>query len=152
MYTQIIKEILLSIDFEPVHVDEFLTYCRQQFADNDAELQNVDMIERDYCRHSPIWWYTYQYILYSMLNRGERRVIFSTLPCYTLSASHAALLYPGLPCTLPCSTLLTRKHKRTTLTNLLCWVNRRLQDFYTFSVVFVLDFNSSNIFLIAGLS
>src|ERR1700734_577518 len=29
MYTQILKEILLSIDFEQTHIDEFLTYCRK---------------------------------------------------------------------------------------------------------------------------
>ena len=31
MYTQILKEILLTIDFEQNHIDEFLTYCREQF-------------------------------------------------------------------------------------------------------------------------
>jgi hypothetical protein len=39
MYTQILKEILLTIDFDEGHIKEFLTYCRQQFADNDVELK-----------------------------------------------------------------------------------------------------------------
>ncbi len=72
MYTQILKEILLTIDFKQVHFNEFLTYCREQFIDNDAELKNIDMIEKEYLHHQPIWWYTYQYILYSMLNRALR--------------------------------------------------------------------------------
>jgi hypothetical protein len=34
MYTQILKEILLSIDFEQSHINDFLMYCREQFAGN----------------------------------------------------------------------------------------------------------------------
>jgi tetratricopeptide (TPR) repeat protein len=72
MYTQILKEILLTIDFKQEHIDEFLTYCREQFADNNAEFCNVDKLEKEYRDHQPIWWYTYQCFLYSMLNRALR--------------------------------------------------------------------------------
>jgi hypothetical protein len=41
MYTQILKEILLTIDFEHKHIMEFITYCREQFNGNPAELTNV---------------------------------------------------------------------------------------------------------------
>jgi tetratricopeptide (TPR) repeat protein len=70
MYTQILKEILLTIDFEPVRINEFLTYCRAYFADNSAELKNADKLEKEYIRHQAIWWYTYECFLYSMLNRA----------------------------------------------------------------------------------
>jgi hypothetical protein len=72
MYTQILKKILLTIDFDQAHFKEFLTYCREQFASNDIELKNVDKIEKEYRHHKPIWWYTYQCFLYSMLNRALR--------------------------------------------------------------------------------
>jgi hypothetical protein len=72
MYTQILKEILLTIDFETLHFKEFLTYCREQFAGSTFTLNNVDKFEKEYRRHQPIWWYTYQYFLYSMLNRALR--------------------------------------------------------------------------------
>ncbi len=72
MYTQILKEILLTIDFDQGHIEEFLTYCREQFKGNDAELKNVDKIEKEYHRDQAIWWYTYQCFLYSMLNRALR--------------------------------------------------------------------------------
>ena len=72
MYTQILKEILLTIDFEQEHINEFLTYCREQFAGNTIELKNVDKIEKEYHHHQPIWWYTYHCFLYSMLNRALR--------------------------------------------------------------------------------
>jgi tetratricopeptide (TPR) repeat protein len=72
MYTQILKEILLTIDFEQVHFNEFITYCRGQFFDSTTEMKNVGMIEKDYHHHNPIWWYTYQCFLYSMVNRALR--------------------------------------------------------------------------------
>jgi tetratricopeptide (TPR) repeat protein len=72
MYTQILKEILLTINFEQQHIDEFLTYCREQFADNTTELKNVEKIRKEYRHHQPIWWYTYQCFLYSMLNKSLR--------------------------------------------------------------------------------
>ncbi len=72
MYTQILKEILLTIDFDQGHIKEFLTYCRKQFAGNKTQLKNIDMIEKDYRHHQPIWWYTYECFLYSMLNRALR--------------------------------------------------------------------------------
>jgi tetratricopeptide (TPR) repeat protein len=72
MYTQILKEILLTIDFDQGHFKEFLTYCREQFAGNYAELENVDKIEKEYRQRQPIWWYTYECFLYSMVNRALR--------------------------------------------------------------------------------
>jgi tetratricopeptide (TPR) repeat protein len=72
MYTQILKEILLTIDFQQQHIDEFLHYCREQFFDSTTEMKNIDMIEKDYHRHPPIWWYTHPCFLYSMLNRALR--------------------------------------------------------------------------------
>ena len=72
MYTQLLKEILLTIDFEQVHFDEFIAYCREQFVDNTSELKIVDKFEREYDQHSPVWWYTYKYFLSSMLNRALR--------------------------------------------------------------------------------
>ncbi|CAF1497130.1 unnamed protein product [Adineta steineri] len=72
MYTQILKEILLTINFEDKHFKEFITYCREAFADNEYELHNIDKLERDYHDQRPIWWYTYQCFLYSMLNQALR--------------------------------------------------------------------------------
>ena len=43
MYTQILKEILLTINFEQIHFHEFLTYCREQLAGNqDAGTRRGD--------------------------------------------------------------------------------------------------------------
>ena len=72
MYTQILKEILLTIKFNQKSIQEFIVYCREKFADNPKELDNVNRLEREYHRHSPIWWYTYDCFLYAMLNRALR--------------------------------------------------------------------------------
>ena len=72
MYTQILKKILLSIDFEQVHFDQFITYCHEQLAGSTAQLSNVEKLCKEYRDHPPIWWYTYESFLYSMVNRALR--------------------------------------------------------------------------------
>jgi tetratricopeptide (TPR) repeat protein len=72
MYTQILKEILLTINFEPKHFTEYIDYCRNVFAENDGELKNLKKFERKYRDETPIWWYTFECFLYPMLNRALR--------------------------------------------------------------------------------
>jgi tetratricopeptide (TPR) repeat protein len=72
MYTQILKEILLTIEFEEKHIQAFIDYCREQFADNNQELSNIEKLEAKYHNETPIWWYTSQCFLYPMLNLGLR--------------------------------------------------------------------------------
>jgi hypothetical protein len=72
MYSQILKEILLTIKFEEKHIKEFIDYCREVFAENEAELNNVKKFERQYHNKTPIWWYTYECFLYPMLNCALR--------------------------------------------------------------------------------
>ncbi|CAF1490156.1 unnamed protein product [Adineta steineri] len=72
MYTQILKDILLTINFEDKYIKEFITYCREASLENEVELQNIEKLERDYRDQRPIWWYTSQYSLYSMINQSLR--------------------------------------------------------------------------------
>ena len=72
MYTQILKEILLTIEFEQSHMNDFLSDCRVELAGNTLELKNVEKLRQEYHAQQPIWWYTYQSFLYSMLNRALR--------------------------------------------------------------------------------
>jgi len=72
MYTQILQEILLSIEFEQKHIQEFIDHCRVVFAENEGELKNVDKLQKKYYDKTPIWWYTYECFLYPMLNRALR--------------------------------------------------------------------------------
>ncbi|CAF4162809.1 unnamed protein product [Adineta steineri] len=59
MYTQILKEILLTISFEDKHFQEFITYCREVYNDNEHELENVNQLQATYKNNIPIWWYTW---------------------------------------------------------------------------------------------
>ena len=72
MYTQIMKEILLTIDFEQKHIDEFIQHCRQALDGNSSQLEKVDQLSRGYRKETPIWWYTLECFLYPMLNRALR--------------------------------------------------------------------------------
>ncbi|CAF1331744.1 unnamed protein product [Adineta ricciae] len=72
MYTMILKDILLCMDFEEQHLKEFLCYCRDIFVDNKDELSHIEELEHRYGSKSPIWWYTYECFLYPMLNRALR--------------------------------------------------------------------------------
>ena len=72
MYTQMLKRILLTLDFNEEHTKEFISYCREQFNGNFHELQKIDRIEKEYSSQKAIQWYTYQSFLYPMVNRGLR--------------------------------------------------------------------------------
>ena len=72
IFMKILKDVLLTIDFDQEHIKNFFTYCREQFADNSVELKNINMVEKEYYSQEPIWWYTYDCFLYFMLNKALR--------------------------------------------------------------------------------
>ncbi|CAF1038072.1 unnamed protein product [Adineta steineri] len=72
MYTQIIKEILLTIKFNQKHIQDYLNYCRNVFADNEEEMVNIKRLECQYHSKTPIYWYSCQMFLYPMLDRALR--------------------------------------------------------------------------------
>jgi hypothetical protein len=72
MYTQILKEILLTIEFEVKHIKEFIDYCCDVFTGNDHDLNKIKTFEQKYHDETPIWWYTSEAFLYPMLNRALR--------------------------------------------------------------------------------
>ncbi|CAF1196805.1 unnamed protein product [Adineta steineri] len=72
MYTQILKETLSTINFEDKHIKQFITYCREAFTEKGYNLHNIEKLERDYHNRTPIWWYTSEYFLHSMLNQALR--------------------------------------------------------------------------------
>ncbi|CAF1321878.1 unnamed protein product [Adineta steineri] len=72
MYTQILNEILLTINFEDKHFKQFITYCRGVYEDDEHELKNVNQLQATYKNNMPIWWYTWDAFLYRMLNQALR--------------------------------------------------------------------------------
>ncbi|CAF5000497.1 unnamed protein product, partial [Rotaria sp. Silwood1] len=72
MYTQLLKEALLEIeDDDAKSIKELVEYCRLQ---DDVSKKTLEKIGQEYRDHSPIWWYTGPYFIYSMLNRGLREM------------------------------------------------------------------------------
>ncbi|CAF3531608.1 unnamed protein product [Rotaria socialis] len=70
MYTQLFKEALLKIeDGDTQSIKEFAYFCRLQ---KDIAVDHIDKFECEYRDHTPIWWYTGPYFIYSMINRGLR--------------------------------------------------------------------------------
>ncbi|CAF0925874.1 unnamed protein product [Adineta steineri] len=72
MYTQILKEIILTIKFDQNHIQDYFDYCRDAFADNEEEMINIKRLENQYHKKTPVYWYTCQMFLYPMLNRALR--------------------------------------------------------------------------------
>ncbi|CAF0813537.1 unnamed protein product [Adineta steineri] len=72
MYTQIIKEIILTIKFKQNHTHDYFDYCRDAFKDNKKEMENIRRLESHYHNKTPIYWYTCDMFLYPMLNRALR--------------------------------------------------------------------------------
>jgi hypothetical protein len=66
------KEILLTITFEPKQFIEFIDYCRDILHDNEGKLEDIDEFKRNYRNKTSIWWYTSPCFLYSMLNCAVR--------------------------------------------------------------------------------
>jgi hypothetical protein len=74
MYSQLLKEILLSMDQNDIDLkeakDKFVDFCRIYYAKNSAKLCVIEEFNQNYSNSSPIWWYTRECFTYSMLNRA----------------------------------------------------------------------------------
>ena len=67
MYTVLFKEIILEIDEDDSKaMKQLVDYCRKTNTD-EKELSDF---ERRYHQKSPLWWYTCEIFLYSMMNRA----------------------------------------------------------------------------------
>ncbi|CAF0819431.1 unnamed protein product [Adineta steineri] len=72
MYTQIIKEILLTITFKQHHIQDYFDYCGNAFEGNKKQIEHIKRLEGEYHNKTPIYWYSCQMFLYPMLNRALR--------------------------------------------------------------------------------
>ncbi|CAF1089302.1 unnamed protein product [Adineta ricciae] len=72
MYTQLFKEILLTIEFEDKHIEEFVKHHPGLITLNGTHSTDVKQLVRDYRAKKPIWWYTRDNSLHSMLNDALR--------------------------------------------------------------------------------
>ncbi|CAF3902064.1 unnamed protein product [Rotaria sp. Silwood1] len=79
MYTQLIKEILLELEYNNQSVYDLVTYCRDRYSNNPKELENIQQFQQGYSDKSPIWWYTCDSFIYHMLNWALREQEFDVI-------------------------------------------------------------------------
>ena len=92
MYTQILKEILLSIAFEERHFQEFIDFCYESHAQKQPS-DNLETFKQEYHDKTPVWWYTSDTFLYPMLNCALRLMNMDVLirMGFFISALHRQL-------------------------------------------------------------
>ncbi|CAF4885883.1 unnamed protein product [Rotaria sp. Silwood1] len=67
---QMVKSILISIEYDKKYRREFINYARQFYLNNEQQLNLIDKLDDNYSLHTPIWWYTRKCCLYSMLRKA----------------------------------------------------------------------------------
>jgi tetratricopeptide (TPR) repeat protein len=72
MYSQLLKEVLLKLEYSDQAQKELVDFCRQQYANNNRELAIINEFEETYEQSLSIWWYTRECFVYSMLNKALR--------------------------------------------------------------------------------
>ncbi|CAM4752651.1 unnamed protein product [Rotaria magnacalcarata] len=69
MYTQLIKQVLLEIEYGEQSKQELVNFLCSQ---NSSNINSIHTFDRDYYNETPIWWYTKEPFIYSMLNTALR--------------------------------------------------------------------------------
>jgi hypothetical protein len=54
MYSQLLKEILLEMNYDEEAIGILVEFCRENFSDNEKELKIIDEFARNYSKHAPI--------------------------------------------------------------------------------------------------
>ncbi|CAF1411402.1 unnamed protein product [Rotaria sordida] len=73
MYSVLLKEILLELEYDDETAkQDFVDYCRYEYADNIATLRTIDRFEHDYCQDRVIYWYSQPCFFFELLNRSLR--------------------------------------------------------------------------------
>ena len=70
IYLQVLKCILLEIDYLPKFRRELVEYVQPFYLQNSQQLNVISTFEENYVLHSPIWWYTRKGFLYQMLRKA----------------------------------------------------------------------------------
>ncbi|CAF2059488.1 unnamed protein product [Rotaria magnacalcarata] len=72
MYSQLINEILMEMNYHTRAIDVLGDFCRDVYKENEVQLEMIHEFQIDFHKHTPIWWYTRECFAYRMLNRSLR--------------------------------------------------------------------------------
>ncbi|CAF1337077.1 unnamed protein product [Didymodactylos carnosus] len=76
MYAQFLRDILVEMESSE---EEMVTFCRQKYIDNAAQLKFIDEFQEYYDSCNAIFWYTRDTFLYGLLNTALREQDVDTL-------------------------------------------------------------------------
>ena len=79
MYTQLIKETILDLEYNEQSIKDFVTYFNQHRLYYDIDLKSVTAFAETYDSHTSIWWYTSPSFAYSILNKVLRNLETSAI-------------------------------------------------------------------------
>lgn len=71
IYSELLKDVLLNLRYDDNVKENFADFAKSQHPDNRITLENIEKFRNDK-NYSPIWWYTCESFLYSMLNGALR--------------------------------------------------------------------------------
>ena len=72
MYTQLLKNILLSMEHPQQSQGDLVKYWRKEYADDPAQLAFIEEFNQTYCSTKAIQWYSRLVFVYGKLNRALR--------------------------------------------------------------------------------
>ncbi|CAF1654680.1 unnamed protein product [Rotaria magnacalcarata] len=72
IYTQLLKDILIEMDYKSNTKKEFTDFCRCQYLNNSYQLNLITEFRTDSKPSSSIYWYTRECFLYLMLSKALR--------------------------------------------------------------------------------
>ena len=71
IYWMLVKQIILETKYDTEEsIKDLITFCRSHYFSNQNELTTIEEFEKNYHKHSPIWWYTKDSFIFIMLSRA----------------------------------------------------------------------------------
>ncbi|CAF3088666.1 unnamed protein product [Rotaria sp. Silwood2] len=68
VFSQVLIDCLLRLKSTETDKNELIDRCKQQYAGNKVELNNIDEFEKSYSPDKALWWYSRQSFFYNTLN------------------------------------------------------------------------------------
>jgi hypothetical protein len=72
IYTQLLKQILIEMDYQPDTKLDFASSCYSMYQNNSYQLQIIQEFQNDYRQSSSIRWFTRESFIYSILSKACR--------------------------------------------------------------------------------
>jgi tetratricopeptide (TPR) repeat protein len=72
IHSQLLIDCLVRMKPSSNEKQEFITFCKQHYKDNPADLEVVEEFERDYVAKKALLWYTRHSFLFRLLNKALR--------------------------------------------------------------------------------